>query len=453
LTIIEAGQALRRRKISCVELVDQCLHEIGRLNPDLNAFITVTSDTARTRAAELDDELANGIDRGPLHGIPIAHKDLICTRGQRCTSGSLLFSDYIPDYDATVAVKLNDAGAISLGKTGLHELAYGITSANPHYGVIRNPHDRERVPGGSSGGSGVAVSTGMALMATGTDTGGSIRIPASFCGVTGLKPTYGRVSRYGVKPLGISLDHIGPLTQTVRDAAIALNAMAGFDDRDPSSSRAPVLEYVPPSPCSIAGLTIGIPRNYFFEAVSPEIRAAIERVTRLSESLGARVLPIKVPDVEELNTVARTILLAEASAVLEPYLAQRDKFGEDVLALLDQGRLVPATDYINAQRLRRLLVQDWRLIFSAVDCLFTPTTPIPAPLIGQKQVELDGQMQDVRLAATRFMRGINLLGLPALSMPVGKTATGLPIGLQIIGRAFEENVVLRAGAAIEDANR
>jgi len=292
----------------------------------------------------------------------------------------------------------------------------------------------------------------MALMATGTDTGGSIRIPASFCGVTGLKPTYGRVSRYGVKPLGLSLDHIGPLAQTVRDAAIALNAMAGFDDRDPSSSRAPVLEYIPPSPCSIAGLTIGIPRNYFFETVSPEIHAAIERVTRLSESLGARVLPIKVPDVEELNTVARTILLAEASAVLEPYLAQRDKFGEDVLALLDQGRLVPATDYINAQRLRRLLVQDWRLIFSAVDCLFTPTTPIPAPLIGQKQVELDGQMQDVRLAATRFMRGINLLGLPALSMPVGKTSTGLPIGLQIVGRAFEENVVLRVGAALEDAN-
>lgn len=453
MTIIEAGRALRRRKMSCVELVAQCLREIERLNPDLNAFITITSDAARTRAAELDEELANGIDRGPFHGIPIAHKDLICTRGQRCTSGSALFADYIPDYDATVAVRLNDAGAISIGKTGLHELAYGITSANPHYGVIRNPHDRERVPGGSSGGSGVAVSTGMALMATGTDTGGSIRIPASFCGVTGLKPTYGRVSRYGVKPLGLSLDHIGPLAQTVRDAAIALNAMAGFDDRDPSSSRAPVLEYIPPTPCSIAGLTIGIPRNYFFEAVSPEIHAAIERVTRLSESLGARVLPIKVPDVEELNTVARTILLAEASAVLEPYLGQRDKFGEDVLALLDQGRLVPATDYINAQRLRRLLVQDWRLIFSAVDCLFTPTTPIPAPLIGQKQVELDGHMQDTRLAATRFMRGINLLGLPALSMPVGKTAAGLPIGLQIIGRAFEENVVLRVGAAIEDAIR
>lgn len=451
MTIIEAGRALRRGQISCAELVEQCLNEIEQLNPDLNAFITVTDESARARAIELDEELANGIDRGPLHGIPIAHKDLICTRGQRCTSGSALFADYIPDYDATVAAKLNDAGAVTVGKTGLHELAYGITSANPHFGVIRNPHDRERVPGGSSGGSGVAVSTGMALMATGTDTGGSIRIPASFCGVTGLKPTYGRVSRYGVKPLGLSLDHIGPLAQTVRDTALALNAMAGYDDRDPSSSHAEVLEYIPPSPCSIAGLTIGIPRNYFFEAVSSEIREAIEHATRLSQSLGARVLPITVPDVEHLNTVARTILLAEASAVLEPYFGHRDKFGEDVLALLDQGRLVPATDYINAQRLRRFLVQEWRLIFSAVDCLFTPTTPIPAPLIGQKQVELDGQMQDVRLAATRFMRGINLLGLPALSMAVGKTAAGLPIGLQIIGSAFQENVVLRIGAALEDA--
>ncbi len=451
MTIIEAGRALRRGQISCAELVEQCLNEIEQLNPDLNAFITVTDGSARARAIELDEELANGIDRGPLHGIPIAHKDLICTRGQRCTSGSALFADYIPDYDATVAAKLNDAGAVTVGKTGLHELAYGITSANPHFGVIRNPHDRDRVPGGSSGGSGVAVSAGMALMATGTDTGGSIRIPASFCGVTGLKPTYGRVSRYGVKPLGLSLDHIGPLAQTVRDTALALNAMAGYDDRDPSSSHAEVLEYIPPSPCSIAGLTIGIPRNYFFEAVSSEIREAIEHATRLSQSLGARVLPITVPDVEHLNTVARTILLAEASAVLEPYFGHRDKFGEDVLALLDQGRLVPATDYINAQRLRRFLVQEWRLIFSAVDCLFTPTTPIPAPLIGQKQVELDGQMQDVRLAATRFMRGINLLGLPALSMAVGKTAAGLPIGLQIIGSAFQENVVLRIGAALEDA--
>src|SRR5271166_634418 len=231
MTVTAARSALRQRKISCLELTGQCLAAIARLNPDLNAFLTVTEESARARAKALDAELAAGKDRGPLHGIPIAHKDLIDTRGVRTTSGSKLFANRFADRDAAVVRLLDEAGTVLVGKTGLHELAYGVTSENPHYGVIRNPHDRERVPGGSSGGSGVAVSTGMALMATGTDTGGSIRIPASFCGVTGLKPTYGRVSRYGVKPLGLSLDHIGPLAQTVRDAAIALNAMAGFDDR------------------------------------------------------------------------------------------------------------------------------------------------------------------------------------------------------------------------------
>jgi aspartyl-tRNA(Asn)/glutamyl-tRNA(Gln) amidotransferase subunit A len=290
----------------------------------------------------------------------------------------------------------------------------------------------------------------MALMATGTDTGGSIRIPASFCGVAGLKPTYGRVSRYGVKPLGMSLDHIGPLTQTVRDAAIAFQAMAGYDDRDPSSNRHPVSGYVPPASCSIAGLRIGIPLNYYLDAIEPEVRASFDRMAKLSESLGARLAPVKVPDVDALNVVARTLLLVEASAVFEPYLANREKFGDDVLALLDQGRLVPATAYVNAQRLRRHFIQEWRLMFDAVDCLLTPTTPTAAPLIGQKQMELEGQMYDVRLATTRFMRGINVLGLPALSIPCGKTAGGLPMGLQIVGRAFEEDLVLRVGAALED---
>ena len=452
MTVTEAAKALRGRKLSCLELVNECLTRIERVNPDLNAFITVTADSARARAKELDDELAAGVDRGPLHGIPIAHKDLICVKGVRCTSGSKVFEKYMPDYDATVASRLHDAGAVTVGKTGLHELAYGITSSNPHYGVIRNPHDRERIPGGSSGGSGVAVATGMALLATGTDTGGSIRIPASFCGITGLKPTYGRVSRYGVKPLGSTLDHIGPMAQSARDAAIALHAMAGYDDRDPSSSRRENLEYVPPSPCSIAGLRIGIPQNYFFDSITDEVHAAVYGMIHLSQSLGARTLPVKVPDVEALNLVARTILLAEASAVFDPYLASRGNFGDDVLALLDQGRLVPATDYINAQRMRRFLIQEWRLIFSNVDCLFIPATPTPAPLIGQKQVELAREMHDVRLATTRFMRGINVLGLPALCMPCGKTPAGLPLGLQIVGRAWEEHLLLRIGAALEDAS-
>lgn len=451
MNIAEAGAALRKRTISCRDLTDECLKRIARLNPLLNAFITVNENAARARADECDSDLKNGIDHGPLHGIPIAHKDLICTKGIRTTSGSKLFENYEPDYDATVAHRLNEAGAVMIGKTGLHELAYGITSSNPHFGIIRNPVDQERIPGGSSGGSGVAVATGMAFMATGTDTGGSIRIPASFCGVVGLKPTYGRVSRYGVRPLGLSLDHVGPLTRTVRDAAVALHAMAGYDDRDSSSSREPMLEYVPPSPCSISGIRIGIPQNYFLDGVAAEVRTAVQNAARLSETLGARVIPVKVPDVDALNVAARTILLAEASAVFERELARRENFGDDVLALLDQGRLVPATAYINAQRLRKQFTQDWRLIFSGVDCLFTPTTPIPAPLIGEKEIQLDGETYDVRLATTRFMRGINALGFPALSIPFGDTSEGLPIGLQIIGRPFEDHLLLRVGAALEDA--
>ena len=219
MTILEAGVALHARKISVLELTEECLGRIARRNPELNAFITVTEESARARATKMDREIAAGVIRGPLHGIPVAHKDLICTKDVRTTSGSKLFENFVPDHDAAVVRKLDTAGVVMLGKTGLHELAYGVTSDNPHFGAIRNPHDPERVPGGSSGGSGVAVSTGMALMATGTDTGGSIRIPASYCGVVGLKPTYGLVDRSGVKPLGLSLDHVGPLTMTVRDAA------------------------------------------------------------------------------------------------------------------------------------------------------------------------------------------------------------------------------------------
>ncbi len=451
MNIIEAGKALRKRKISCRELTDACLGKIQQLNPSLNAFITVCEESARKQAEKLDEELEDGFDRGPLHGIPIAHKDLVCTKGIRTTSGSKLFSDYVSDYDATVVSRLHEAGTVMLGKTGLHELAYGITSTNPHFGAVRNPHDPERVPGGSSGGAGTAVASGMALMATGTDTGGSIRIPASFCGVVGLKPTYGRVSRHGVRPLGLSLDHIGPLTSTVRDAAIALHAMAGFDDRDGSSSREPVLEYVPPSPCSLGGVRIGLPQNYYFDAVANEVRDAVQQAARNTESMGARVVSVRVPDVEELNLVARTILLAEASAVFEQYMNEREKFGDDVLALLDQGRLVPATVYVNAQRMRKMFVQEWQMIFSSVDCLITPTTPTVAPLIGQREMDVDGSKVDVRLATTRFMRGVNALGFPALSIPCGMTAEKLPMGLQIIGRPFEEDVVLRVGAAIEDA--
>jgi aspartyl-tRNA(Asn)/glutamyl-tRNA(Gln) amidotransferase subunit A len=333
-----------------------------------------------------------------------------------------------------VARKLADAGAVMLGKTGLHELAYGVTSENPHFGAIRNPRDPARTPGGSSGGSGAAVAADMVYMATGTDTGGSIRIPASFCGVVGLKPTYGLIDRSGIQPLGLSLDHVGPLARTVADVRVAFEIMAG------ASSPAP----------SIQGLRIGLPENFYFERCAGGVREAVEQAAQKAEQLGARVSKVQVPDVEALNTAGRVILLAEASAVYEPYWARREDFGPDVLALLDQGRMVPATDYVNAQRLRAALVSDFRGLFSEIDCLFTPTTPAAAPLIGQKQMELGGEMVDTRLAATSLVRGINVLGFPALSIPCG-SVQGLPIGLQLIARPFEESLLLALGEALETA--
>jgi aspartyl-tRNA(Asn)/glutamyl-tRNA(Gln) amidotransferase subunit A len=451
VTILEAAAALRARRVSAVELTEQSIALTEQLNPVLNAFLTVTVARARERARQAGEELSSGVDRGPLHGVPIAYKDLFYTKGVRTTVGSLLFVRQFPTYNAAVVEKLQEAGAVMIGKTGMHELAYGITSENPHFGAIANPWNVECIPGGSSGGSGAAVSSGMAAMAMGSDTGGSIRIPASFCGTVGLKPTFGRVSRYGAMPLGFSLDHVGPLTRTVRDAALALQAIAGHDPRDPSSSRAPVPDYMPPEHIQLSGVRIGLPENFYFDRVDPEVRDAVQRAARVAAEAGAEIVPLRVPDIEALNTVGRVILLSEASALYERYMDQRDLFGADVLALLDQGRLLKATDYVNAQRVRRSLAREFSAVWNRVDCLFTPTTPMPAPRIGQSTVTIDGVDEDVRLAATRFVRAINLLGVPAISLPCGMHSSGLPMGLQIVGRAFQEPLLLRVAAAVEDA--
>ncbi|MGA2324849.1 MAG: amidase [Bryobacteraceae bacterium] len=451
MTILEAAAALRSRKISCAELVAQSLARIARLDPKLNAFITVLEESAPPAAKRADEELARGIDRGPLHGIPVAVKDVFCTQGIRTTCGSRIFENHVPGHDAAVVEKLAEAGAVLVGKTNLHELAYGVTSTNPHFGAVRNPWDLERIPGGSSGGSAAAVASGMVFLAMGSDTGGSIRIPASYCGAVGLKPSYGRVSRYGVMPLDFTLDHMGPIARSVRDAAAALNAIAGFDPRDESSSRLPVENFVPPEQVSLAGLRIGLPENYYFERVERSVAQAVHRAAEVARSLGARVVAVRVPSIDAINTVGRLVLQAEASAIMAPYLAQRDQFGADVLALLDQGRFVAAADYVNAQRLRRLMRQEFAAVWSEVDCLFTPTTPTAAPRIGESTVEICGEIEDVRLAATRFVRAFNVLGVPALSLPCGFDPRGLPLGLQIAAPAFEEAKLLRVAAAVEQA--
>jgi len=450
VTIQQAAADLRARKRSSLELTQEALDSIARLDGQLNAFITVMTQSALTRARRMDQELGAGRDRGPLHGIPVALKDVFSTRGVRTTCGSRIFADYVPDHDAAVVEKLEEAGAVMLGKTNMHELAYGVTSVNPHYGAVHNVWDQERIAGGSSGGSAVAVAAGMVYMAMGTDTGGSIRIPASFCGMVGLKPTYGRVSRYGVVPLDFSLDHMGPITRSVGDAALALEAVAGYDPRDPSSSRRPAGRYLPGERAGLDGLRIGMPGDDLLEGADAEVVAALRAAGKTAESLGAQLVQAPLPSLDELSAIGRVILLVEAAAILERDLGRRADFGADVLALLDQGRLIPATDYVNAQRLRRLKCREFSAIWRDVDCLFTPTTPVPAPRIGETTLELGGKPVDVRLAATRFVRPFNVLGWPALSAPCGSSSRGLPLGLQIVGKNFDEATILRVGAALEE---
>jgi aspartyl-tRNA(Asn)/glutamyl-tRNA(Gln) amidotransferase subunit A len=452
MTILETATALRAKSFSSTELVEESLRNIEKAQPKWNAFMTVTAASARAEAKQADAELRAGKDRGPLHGIPIAHKDLFCTRGVKTTAGSRIYADYVPDFDATAVRKLRDAGAIMLGKTGLHECAYGITSNNPHYGAVRNPWDPERIPGGSSGGSAAAVAGGLVLMATGSDTGGSIRCPASYCGIVGLKPTFGLASKYGVLPLGYSLDHVGPLAWSVLDVAIALQAMAGYDRSDACSVRRATVTYLPSGEVGLRGCRVGLPENFYFDRIDPAVHKAVQEMGRKAESLGAELISVRVPDIAQLNIVARMTLLAEAAAVHEKNMEHRSLFGPDVLALLDAGQLLPATDYLNAQRARRRFAAEFRTLFGKIDCLLAPATPVVAPRIGATLVDIAGEQEDTRLATTRYLRGINAVGLPVLSMPAGLHSCGLPIGMQIVGKPFSEARLIQVGAALEEVS-
>ena len=434
VNIIEAGSALRARKVSAAELTDAALQAIERENPRLNAFLTVNSDLAREQARQLDQELAWGRDRGPLHGIPIAHKDIVDTKGIRTTAGTKIFTDRVPEEDAEIVTRMVQAGCVMVGKTNLHELCYGITSNNPHYGAVRNPWDTERIPGGSSGGSAAAVAAGLVFAATGTDTGGSIRIPASMCGVVGFKPTYEIVSRRGVGPLGFTLDHVGPLARTVRDAALCFATMAG---------------HASTPDISLECVRIGIPKTFFFDRVDAEVRASVQKAAACAGQHGAEVMEVPVPDIEAINAVGRLILMAETATVWRRYLDRSQDFGPDVLAGIQQGGLIPATDYLDAQRLRRVLATEFEKVWERVDLLLTPATPIAAPKIGEMSIEIDGVAEDVRLASTRLVRPFNVLGWPALAMPCGKSAAGLPIGLQLVAAPNGDDDLLGAGEALE----
>lgn len=441
---------LEKKEVSPVELVEEALQRIEQYDPQLNCYITVLREAALESARQAEREILNGHYRGSLHGIPVSVKDMFTTRGVRTTCGSKVLSDWIPDHDATAVTRWREAGAVVLGKTNMHEFAYGVTTNNPHFGATRNPWDLKRVPGGSSGGSGAAVAASLCTASLGSDTGGSIRIPAAVCGIVGIKPTYGRVSRYGAIPLAWSIDHVGPLAKCVQDAAILLGAMAGPDPQDPTTSQEPVTDYAAALTGEIGGLRVGLPQNYFFDHVGGEILAAVQASARRLESLGAHIVQLPLPHLDLCPALEAHITLAEATSYHEPYLSGRAQdYSDAVRTNLEAGRYLLATDYVKSQRARTLLQEVFAEAFRQVDVIVSPTLPAFPPLVGEVWVQSGELREHVIDAFLRFNIPFNLTGLPAISLPCGFSSAGLPIGLQFAGRAFEEATVLRAAHAYE----
>jgi aspartyl-tRNA(Asn)/glutamyl-tRNA(Gln) amidotransferase subunit A len=451
LTIAEAAEGIRARAISPVELAEAYLARIGRLNPSINAYVTLTADRAREDARRAARQIAAGDYRGPLHGIPIGLKDLYATKGIRTTGGSKILANWVPDADSTAARKLREAGSVLLGKLNTHEFAWGATTNNPHYGPTHNPWALDRVPGGSSGGSGAAIVAGMAAGTLGTDTGGSIRIPAAMCGCVGLKPTFGRVSKKGVVPMSWVLDHPGPITQTVEDAAIILGAIAGYDAGDFATVPMPVPDYRAGLRDGVGGLRVGIPRGFFFDLLNDEVRAAVEVAIGTLRELGAEVRDIEPGFTREKMMEAWTVVVAESQQYhAEAFASRRGDFGADLVATLSTP-LPDAVGLAAAYRASYDVKEALRLALEDVDVLVTPTSMRTAPLIGEENPVVAGVTLPVGAALASLTMPFNISGLPALSLPCGFTQSGLPIGLQVAGRPFDEATVLRAGYAYEQA--
>ncbi len=449
LTIAEAAVRLERREISSAELTNAYLERIERLNPTINAYVTVTAERARADASRADEEIAAGNYRGPLHGVPIGLKDLYDTAGIETAGGSKILKGRVPEKDSTVARRLAEAGAVLLGKTNTHEFAWGTTTNNPHTGATHNPHALDRIPGGSSGGSGAAIAARMAAGTLGSDTGGSIRIPSALCGAVGLKPTFGRVSKAGVLPMSWQFDHAGPICRTVEDAAIVLQAIAGYDPDDFATVPVPVPDYLAGLEGGVRGLRIGVPREQFFGLLDAEVRVAIELALETLSGLGAEVVDVDAGFRRETLLKAWLVCVAESQALhAEWFPSRKDEYGEDLQQTLS-GPLPDAKGLADAYRASYDIKEGVRRTFEVVDLLVTPTTMRTASLIGEEEVEVDGFKMSTGGAFAQLTMPFNIAGVPAISVPCGFDGEGLPIGLQIAGGPFEEAKVLRAARAFE----
>jgi aspartyl-tRNA(Asn)/glutamyl-tRNA(Gln) amidotransferase subunit A len=453
LYYMSAGQLsplVESKQVSPVEILDAHLSRIEATEPVLNSFITLLPDQARAAAQRAEADIQRGNYRGPLHGIPVALKDLYHTAGVRTTSGSKLFDNFIPSEDCTVATRFREAGAILLGKLNLHQFAYGPTGENPDYGHMHNPWDPEMVSGGSSGGSGSAAAAGQCTITMGSDTGGSVRIPAALCGIVGLKPTYGLVSRAGLTPLSWCLDHPGPMVRTVEDAALTMNVIAGHDPKDVATTVREIPDYTTALAGSVEGLRIGLPREYFDAPLDAEVEAAVRAAVAHLEELGATVTEVSLPMFKDSQAISGAILMAEAAAYHRELLARDgDKLTPSVRLRLEAGLFVTAADYLKAQQARARFNQEMARLFQDVDLLAGPAEPVTAPPILASEVVIGDRTVGTTGALTQYTRPYNISGTPAISVPCGFSEAGMPIGLQLAGKPFDELTVLRAAHAYE----
>jgi aspartyl-tRNA(Asn)/glutamyl-tRNA(Gln) amidotransferase subunit A len=451
-SLMSVAQAIADRQVSSREVTQSCLDRIARWQPHLNAFMAVEAEDALRAADAADAALAKGAGRGVLHGVPLAHKDMYYEAGKVVTCGSRIRRDFVATTTSTALQRLKDAGTIRLGSLQMAEFAYGPTGHNFHYGPVHNPFALDRITGGSSSGSGAAVAARLTFAALGSDTGGSIRMPAHFCGITGLKTTVGRISRAGAMPLSQSLDTVGPLARTAEDCAVLLGLMAGADPADPTAISGVVPDYVAATTGSVKGLTIGVPTTFYVDDLDAEVAGILDATIAVFKREGANVVKVELPDQRQLSGASQLVLAVEAAAFHKRWMIERAQdYGPQVLMRLQNGLAIPGVAYLEASRWRGQALAAHLAAVANVDAVVAPVSPVPAPTIAESDVGNSPDAEAVIQRLTRFTRPINYLGLPALSIPCGFTRSGLPVGMQLIGRSFDEAILLRIGAAFQRA--
>jgi aspartyl-tRNA(Asn)/glutamyl-tRNA(Gln) amidotransferase subunit A len=452
LSLTEVAQAIAQKRVSSREVTQSCLDRIAQWQPRLNAFMAIEAEEALVAADAADAALAKGNNRGALHGVPLAHKDMYYDAGKVVTCGSKIRRDWIATTTATSLQRLKDAGTVRLGSLQMVEFAYGPTGHNPHYGPVHNPWNVDHITGGSSSGSGSAVAARLTFAALGSDTGGSIRMPAHFCGVTGLKTTVGRISRAGAMPLSQSLDTVGPLTRTAEDCALLLGLMAGADAGDPTAIGGEVPDYMAATRGSLKGLRIGVPAAFYVDDLDADTARILDETVAMLKREGAQFVQVELPDQRQLTAACQFVLGVEATAFHKRWMIERPQdYGPQVLMRLQNGLAMPAVSYLEAMRWRGPALAAHLAATAGVDAVLAPVAPAAAPTIAESDVGNSPDAEAMIQRLTRFTRPVNYLGLPSLSIPTGFTSGGLPVGMQLIGRPFDEATLLRAGAAFQRA--